>query len=564
LRGVRRVVVLIAVAALALGACHKAAPSEAPAKVFPSSPVPPPDSLVADVVVRGPDALWGKLQQGVGGPLSHMPGTVGGLLAATAKLDLTLAGEIDGAAPAYGAIARVGPSFGWLAAIKLRDLAHAHAALLEGAKPRFVGRDAGDGIVMLSAPVGAPAESHSLALSPLGYLLVARGDADLLMLAPYATRTLPARPLDPHALAVSATHAALAGPIHDQITSAIGDLRTTASMLDATQRRQHGGKDPDFGDPTAVIQRLDDYAQGKLALLADLDHAVLTLDAGDDDLDLELSLAPGAGPSAKTFASYVTGDASPLLSLSAETEAALLLRDDPKTRADEMKSTEEGAVAIFKRQLSDKDAAAVQHAFETWGSSRGPWLTVAAELGGAPALTVRTPTADPDAAMRGVNDFVELAHRPVFHDLLEARFSVIGVSTATAAVSGFGSTSIATFRRASRDKTASADAPEVAIAWAATGEILHVGAALSAARALRASKDATSLLGSDIRHAGKLGTLRDRATIVLLARPNFGPETEGPRASLVLGAGRDKANGWVMLEVDDGMVRNGLGRWFEL
>jgi hypothetical protein len=555
---------LMAFTALTLVGCHKGSAKEKmTAKAYPTAPVPAPDGLMADLVARGPDALWGRLQQGVGGPLAHLPATAGGVLAATAKLDLTLAGEVDGAAPAYGVVAHPGAALGWLAAIRLRDLDHAHAALLEGKKPHFVGHEVADGVVVLAAAPGETPPKYTVALSPLGYLLIAGSEVDLATLAPYATRTLPTRPPSAHALVVSATHAAVAGAIHDELSRLVASLRTAASALDAAQRAQHGGKAPDFGDPAAIIERVDAFAQAKLAILADLDHVELSLDAGDDDVDVELRLAPGTGPSSAMFRGYTTGNASPLLSLSLQTEAALLLRDDPGTRADEMKSAEEGTVAVFRRTLTGKDTSAIHEAFTTWAGARGPWLTVGAELGGAPAVTLRTPTNDPDHAMAAVTDFIALTQRTAFRQILEARFGVQGVSMATAAAPGFGSTSIATFRSGPMAKGLGADASEVAIAWSGAGGILHVGAALNTPRALRASKDPERLLGSDIALAGKLGTLHDRAAIVIVARPSFGPETDGPRASLVFGAGRDKANGWAMLEIDDTLVRDGVSRWLD-
>jgi hypothetical protein len=450
-----------------------------------------------------------------------------------------------------------------VAALKLRDLAHARAALLDGQKPRFTARTVDDGIVVLGPAHGAPPPELTLALSPLGYLLIAASEADLASLAPYTTRTLPARPPGPHGLVVAATHAALAGSITEHLATSLGQLRTAALALDDAARKEHGGKEPDFGDPSVLVQRVDDYAKAKLGILADLDHAELTLDAGDDDVDVELSLAPGAGPSARTFAGYATGDASPLLSISAESEAALLLRDSPTTRAGDSKSLEDNTVAVVGRALSDKDAAAVHEAFGAWAGARGPWLTVATELGGAPALTLRSPTTDPDQAMRAVGDFIELSRRPVFHQMLASRLAVEGVSTATAATGAEGSTSIATFRRATKGAGKSGDAGEMAIAWAAAGQILHVGAATSSARALRATKDPDRLLGTDVPLAGKLGTLRDRASVVVVLRPNLGPETEGARASAVLGVGHDKSNGWALLQIDDAMLRFGLGRWLD-
>ena len=558
-RGIQRAW-LAGVAGLLVVACHKDASEQSgAASKVPDTPVPAPEGLVADVVVRGPDALWGRLRQGVAGPLARLPQSIGGAFAAAGNLDLTLAGEVDGSAPAYAVVAHPGATFGWAAAMKVRDIEHARTALLGGKAPRFVGRTTGGGLTVLgSAPGGASTPGYLLALSPLGYLVVAGSEGDLVTLSPYATRTLPARPPSAHALLVSAPHGALSGAIHDELLYAVADMHASASMLDAMFRKQQPGKAPELGDPGQVIRALDEVARQKVAVLADLDRAELSLDATDDEVDLELSLTPGTGVSAKSFAGLPTGAAAPMLSLSAETEAAVLFLDDPSSIRDTAKTIEEATASALKPKLSAKEAAALHDAMSRWTGARGPWLTAGVELEGGPALTIRTPTSDPDSAMQAVTHMVDLAHLPAFHKMLEARFAVQGVSTATAAATGVGSTSIATFRRAG----AAADA-ELAIAWATTGEILHVAAAETSARALRASKDPTRLLGADARLSTKLGTLRDRAAFVFAERLAFTQDPGAPRSSMVLGVGRDKANGWAMLEVDDAILREALRRSFE-
>jgi len=543
---------------LALLACHKTTPSAAKPD---SSPMPAPEALVAEVSARGPDALWGRLQQGVGGPLVHLPQSLGGALVSIAKIDPTLAGEIDGTAPAYAVVAHPGSTFGWVVALRLRDVEHAKVALLGGAHPHFAARAGDGGLTVLGPPGDARASdpSYLVALSPLGYVVAARSEADLVTLAPYATRTLPARPLAGHAVVVTVPHAALAGPLREQLTAGIAEIRGAAAMLDSSLRTQHGGRAPDFGDPAAIIERVDDYAHQKLALLADVDHVEVTLDASDDDVTIEAVMAPAAARLTKALASIATGDASPLMTLSATTQGALLLRDDRASLDEGAKVAEESVAAIFKPTLAPKDLAPIHEALTAWAGARGSWLTLALNLDDGAAVTLRTPTDDPERAMKSIDRITTLTDLPAFHALLDARFSVEGVSTATVTAGEGSATSIKSFRH-----KGGADGPEVAIAWACTGPLLRVAAAGSTAAALRASKDPQKLLGADVPLAGKLGTLRDRSSIVFVARRNLDGRPDQQRANLVLGLGRDKANGWAMLEVDDAWLREGIGRWLDL
>jgi len=550
---------LLAAATLATAACHREPTPTVESHAVPSSPVPAPEGLVAEACMRGPDALWGRLQHGIAGPLAELPPTIGGVLAAGAALDLTLAGEIDGAAPAYGVVARPGRIPGWLAALKLRDLEHARASLLGGKKPRFSGRTADGGLVVLGASPQKPPLPYLLALSPLGYLVIASSEADLVTLAPYATRTLPTRPPSSHALVVSATHSALASALHDELAAAIGNLRATLTAFDASLRKEHGGRVPDFGDPSAVIQGIDDFAQAKLLVLADLAEVDLTVDAGDDDVDVELALVPGSGASASAFAKYPTGDAAALLTLSEETEAATLFHDDESSLRDAAKSMEDRTVAVFKDGLSAKDTAVIHGAMDGWAGVRGSWMTLAFEDSAQPAFAIRTPSTNPERAMSAVAKLIDLAHLPAFRKVLEARLAVQGVSTAAAQVAGGGAASIATFRR-----RGSKDGGELAVAWASSGEILRVGAAGSSARALAATRQPDALLGADARLAGKLGTLRDRSAVVLLGRSTRGQDPARARSSVVLALGRESSHGWAMLEADDALVRDAVAWWLDL
>jgi hypothetical protein len=500
----------------------------------------------------------------VGGPLSHLPRGLGGALATIAKLDLTVAGEVDGAAPAFAVASDTGKagghSFGWLAAVHLRDEAHAKEALLGGKAPHFKGRGADGGLTVLETPApGDAAAPHGsaplMALSPLGYLLVARSEADLVTLAPYATRTLPTRPPPAHAAVLTVPRGALAGALKDRLTAGIADARGVASMLDETLRKEHGGQAPELGDPGAVIQGLDDLAHQKLAVLDSLDHAEVVLDAGEAALTVEASLVPKVGQ--KPFADLTTGDASPLMTLSADVQGALLVRDDPGALKEGAKTTEDRAMAVFKPALTEKDRAPLHDALTAWAASRGPWLSLAVELEGGPALTVRTPTPDGAQATKAVEKLVALTDIPVFHSLLVSRFSMKGVSVASASAAGGGTTSIATFqRKGPKEET------ELAVAWAAAGDLLRVALALNSPRALRASRDPERLLGTDAGVAGKLGTLRDRAAVVLMGRTLPGG-TDATGGNLVLGVGRDKLNGWAMLEVDDSLAREAALRWLD-
>jgi hypothetical protein len=111
-----------------------------------------------------------------------------------AGLDPFMAAEIDGSVPFYGVVAGDPASPGFLVAMKLLDLRKARGVLVDGDTARYSARDAG-GMTELMTKGQGNGPPVAVGLSPNGYLLVARRSDDLAKLAPYATRTLPKRPL---------------------------------------------------------------------------------------------------------------------------------------------------------------------------------------------------------------------------------------------------------------------------------------------------------------------------------------------------------------------------------
>ena len=89
-------------------------------------------------------------------------------------------------------------------------------------------------------------------------------------LAPYATRTMPTRVSGKEAIAVDVPGSALAGPLRAKIASEWSDTKKTMLDSDRQMRAQHGGRAPDFGDPGAIVARLDGSIQQRLAILSDL------------------------------------------------------------------------------------------------------------------------------------------------------------------------------------------------------------------------------------------------------------------------------------------------------
>jgi hypothetical protein len=107
-------------------------------------PLPAPDDLLAELTMGSPNASWAKLQRGIGGPAGILPASAGGIVCAAAGLDPSIASEVDGVAPAYGALAGDPANASFVLALKLVDLRKARGALVDGDTARYTGREAGE------------------------------------------------------------------------------------------------------------------------------------------------------------------------------------------------------------------------------------------------------------------------------------------------------------------------------------------------------------------------------------------------------------------------------------
>ncbi|HWL85992.1 MAG TPA: hypothetical protein VNO21_09330, partial [Polyangiaceae bacterium] len=284
-----RCVVVGLLGLLDLAACHGRSDASLDAAVSIESPVPVPEGLLAEAVVLDPNASWGRVQRGTGGALALMPMNIGGLVTSLAALDPALGPEVDGAAPAFGAVA-VGASgalatgdVSYACAVHLLDERRTRGTLFEGPNARYVAREAyGMTLVSLAPSAASAALPMAIAVSHGGFLVAARNEADLGRLGPYVSRTLPGRTRPNAAMAIDIPRSALGGPISPALLSLWSSFRTEMERQDARMREAHGGRAPDFGDPRAIVEMSDAFVKDKVGILADLDHARILLDPTED------------------------------------------------------------------------------------------------------------------------------------------------------------------------------------------------------------------------------------------------------------------------------------------
>lgn len=556
-RSVLAVSVLLAIAP-GCGSCAKPSSVEQrTVAVTVMHPVPAPDGLVAQAWVRAPDALWGRVQNGVSGAAALMPADVGSVLCAATGLDAAVAPQIDGKASAYVVVADAAPGdagaragLAWAAAVPLRDGARVASMLLPGdaSVARYTARDE-QGMRVLSRPEHPLPAAVALADSGAKvYLVLARDDADLARLGPYAYRSMPVLPEPGGTASVVADFAQ--GALASRATRGWSEARTWLADQDAQQRARHGGRAPDFGDPQAILDAVDAVVTRRLALLSGARSATLEVEAGDGDVTAELRLEPQPGDadagSSSLVAAITPGDAAPLGDVPADAVLALLVRDTPRARADDARDLEAAITRALGSRAHDDDDRALASAMDAWAAGRGDWLTASLAWGPASAVVLRSPGGD--AAARALGGLVDLAGRPAFAGPLHATFDLGAPSVAAAHVDGLTEGRLATFGR----KT------QLGVAWGVRDDRL-LAVAAEHADARLAALAAAPRLGDDPRVARALSALGSDASLVVLAEPlRVDPArgaSDAARSPAVLAWGRRDGAAWLRLDVGDELLR---------
>jgi hypothetical protein len=433
--------------ALGSVACSRA-PKPPAEGAEPLPPVAPPPNLLAEGAIATPDATWQRFQRGAGGGAGLLPSTLGGLVCIAAGLDARLGGEISGTSPAYLVVAGEPASPSWVLAARLVEERRARP-LFEGASAIFDAKDAGGGVLELS-PKGRPArEGGFVGVAVGGWVVVGSSDAALGELAPYATRSLPAKGPPAEAIAIDIAQSALAGAIADAVAREWSDAERVMLEQDRALREAHGGRAPDFGDPRAIVGALDGWVEKKLGALRDLRGAHVGVSVGSDDVRVVLTASPAsAGGAASAIAeSLRPGDIAPLASVPRETVLALLTRDDAAARARDAADLEGALRKTLGPRLTPADARKINSAIEDWSGARGDWATIALTLTPTDRGALADVAAnDPARASRAVREGIDLlAHVPAMSEPFEALFHVHRATLSTPEVPGGGRASMATF-----------------------------------------------------------------------------------------------------------------------
>lgn len=552
---------LLALAALQVSACGSCggrsegtAADAGSAATFP--PVPQPDGLVAEGWVRSPDALWARVQNGVSGAVALLPPDVGSLVCAAVGLDAKLAPLVDGKGVSYFVAADApGAELAWAAALPLKDVAAAKGLLIGSDASAYSARtESGMQVLARSSkPLEAAAAiAPGAAPGARGWIVVARDDAALARLGPYAWRTMPTlqAPESPAAVVAQVPAPALAGPLGARMRAQWADARQWLENADREQRERHGGRAPDFGDPRAIVASLDALMQRRIALVAQGRGARVEADAGDGDVHVDVRLVPGAAEAgADLVAAMRTGDERPMGAMPADTLFAMLSRSDAPMRAEDAADTKATLVGALGDKARPDDRHAIERAVDDWTGARGDWMTGAVAWGAERGLWLRTPSSD--AGPRAMREWIDLTHRPMLADPLRSLLQLAPPTVTAANVADVTDATLATF--------SPPKGPPLGIAWGMADGELVVAAGEHAPKLLGSEAAPPARLGDDPRVAAALAALGSDASFTAVAEPLRLDATRGASheaaAALVFAWGRRGGDAWARVDVADELLR---------
>ena len=537
-------------------------------------PVRAPDGLLADIYVTSPNASWTRLQRGVGGAVGILPGTLPGVFVALSELDVMFVDEIDGASPMFGVLAGDPGNPGAVFAMKLVDARRARLLLADGDTSRYVTKEA-DGMTLLVPTKQEPHDRRfELAITRSGYLLVARAAADLERLGPYATRTLPARPLPTDAaVTVDVPKSALQAVIKPRLESLWGDGKSFLLTQDE-QMRAARGRAPDFGDPIAIVGALDAVLGRRVAIVGDLEKLRLSLEITEEAAVLTAALSPLGpdGPARRWVDGMKLGDAAPVLALPTVSALAVSLRDGEGDRDEQGKELEQAIAASLGARL--KDPGKLHEVIEAMTQARGESMALALGLDEPTGLFVRAPVRDPASADKAIRGAFDLTRAEPFKELLGVR----DVVASSDELPGLGKIAVTTALRVAKDAKREPAAPPRAAdggapvartpprAAGARGVVdqgtLSLGAGGEPLVTLKTGARPDRKLADEPSLARFTAAVGSDASTVIVAQPlRLDPRRANlPTAPLAIAVGRKGSDGFVRVDIADGLLRE-AARW---
>ena len=261
-------------------------------------------------------------------------------------------------------------------------------------------------------------------LSSRGDLVVARDEASADLLAPYALFGLQPRAIDPakaptHDVSVRFPEAAMPA-LANVLRLKWTQIELRLAEQDAADRRAHGGKAPDFGDPAAMVATANTLVGTVTDYLADTGDVTLGLDASKEGTTLDVQIPSKGGVWSKLLAGFTEGSGEPLSTEPMSTRLSFLGYGSSAVRAENGKALAAVLADIVKERVSAASKESLARAFASFGEHAGPALRVRLESDPLRAIVSSRPSETSTVAFKqAATDVVGVLQRePKLRELL--------------------------------------------------------------------------------------------------------------------------------------------------
>ena len=378
-------------------------------------------------------------------------------------------------------------------------------------------------------------------------------------------RTLPKRGKHEGEVVLEAPGSALKGPIVKRIRETWGSFRKNREKEDEELRKTKGRK-PDFGEPAAALADVEGKVEAVAKVLSDLSTAKLRIDTDETGIHARVTMTPASdnGAAATEFASMVTGDLAPLLSMPQDTVLGILMRDTASARAEGAKEQAKGLADLLGDRITDKDKEAVEGALMAWSKGRGDWLAASIRLTRAnPEAIVRGAVSDPKSLDEAIRSLLALSNMKAFREPVEERLGKMEIAKPEKAGDGM-------FIHVDRDKKMPEGAKPQKSAFDIAWRIDDKAGQFE----LRGREDGKGWLsGEDAEKTPELGQhpttskvfsgIGDHASFALFLDPQLfvasiapkGAKVKETNAPFVLAYGRENKEGWFKVVMSHASAR---------
>jgi len=446
--------------------------------------------------------------------------------------------------------------------VHVRDGVRAVQLLTQGTAAKYTAAPSNRGVVVLEPK--PTLTSRVAALGVLGnYLLVAEKSEHLVECGPYVAGTLSKRKPPPGDVVLVAHRAALQGPLAKRVRESWEAFRTDREKEDE-KLRQERKRAPDFGDPAVVLSDIGGRVESGIAVLADLDQAIVRIDADASGVHTLVEMIPstGDGAASKMFASFAGGDVEPARALPQDATVGLLLRDREEGREESVARQADRVVALLGDRAKEMDKQRIRDALSSWSNGSGSWLAASlSTTRDGMDLVVRGPATEPVVFDQGVRSVLGLLDVPAVREPLEHHMGKLKVSKVQKVGDG-------AFLHVDRQRRGQpGEEPQTVafdVAWKVDGSGYEVRTVRDAKTWLSSREPVrSSRLDDNTMSAKVLGSMGSDTSFLLYLDPQLfllsmappGATMKEQSAPLVLAFGGESKRGWCKVVLSHASVR---------